>query len=465
MDEFELEVTPLGESSPLVDDPQGSANTPVGTIDRTSTAVDSRSVRGVSSQQRDRMLRAGAVTTAVLLTLVVLLLVPSGTRSGVFQLLAVPTATPTAVLVPDGDLFLWEHTVPWGTLLIDGRLGPDVRGPSVSFDQQSAQGLRIGGFHLPRGRHTLDYRAALFPTLHCTVSVPRSSTDTCPLDLQNVGFFILERPGIRVLDIQATVDHLQADQASALATITQSLLDAAASAVGQDTITRGDHFLAADGHSTLVAGAPLTAQARFSLSNNVTVDPAHVVAHCALLCSSDDLFAYSGPETWTVYAPVELSWRYEGTDGRVVLDNGPATAPDARESVVVAVVARWEQNQWIVQLAPVGPGVHDPVICAVGGQVLDVLRVSPDQTDVSRQFQWSYEASTPGIGCLFAGARSTVATPGGPPPPTALLLYRCGVLLAVNVEAQHVFPHLPHPSSHELALARAVAPPGVTISP
>ncbi|HEX8034152.1 MAG TPA: hypothetical protein VF510_09905, partial [Ktedonobacterales bacterium] len=136
MDEFELEVTPLGESSSPGDDPQDAASVPASDTDRASTSIASRSVRGVAPQQRGRVLRASAVTAVVLLALAVLLLAPSATRAGVLQLLAVPTATPTEVLVPGGDLFLWEHTVPWGSLLIDGRQGPDVRGPSVSFDQQ-----------------------------------------------------------------------------------------------------------------------------------------------------------------------------------------------------------------------------------------------------------------------------------------------------------------------------------------
>ncbi|MGZ6320677.1 MAG: hypothetical protein ACXWQR_15450 [Ktedonobacterales bacterium] len=464
MDEFELEVTPLGGSSPRVDDPQDVAGTAAHEANHVSTSTVATPAGGTPLRQRKRTLRAGAVTAATLVTLIAVLLVPSGTRSGVLQLLAVATATPTEVVVPGGDLFIWEHTVLWGTLLIDGRQGPDVRGPSVSFDQQGAQGPQIAGFHLSRGRHTLDYRAALFPALHCTVSVPRSTTDTCPLDHQNTGLFILDQPGIRVLDMQATVDRLPAQQAKALAVVTQSALDAAAAAAGPGTIARGDHFLAED-RSTLTADTPLSAQARFSLTDSATLDRSIQFTHCALLCSSDDLFAVSGPETWTVYAPVELSWRYLGADGRVVLDNGPAIAQEARGSVAVAVTARWQKNQWQVQLAPAGPRLHDPVICAVGGHALDVLRISPFENDVSVQIQWSYEASTLGLGCLLTGRRSTVDAPDDPPPPMTLLLYRCGVLLAVNAEAQRIFPHLPHPSANELTLAQAATPPGVTVSP
>jgi hypothetical protein len=45
------------------------------------------------------------------------------------------------------------------------------------------------------------------------------------------------------------------------------------------------------------------------------------------------------------------------------------------------------------------------------------------------------------------------------------VLYRCGVLLAVNAEAQRIFPHMQHPSAHELVLAQATASTGVAVSP
>lgn len=469
MDEFDLEVTLLGEGSPPGNASQDTADTAERDAHRFATSLASTSLAAMSVSgthrrrcERMRVLRAGAVTVAIVSVFTAILLVPAGTRSAVFQLLGGPTATPTPTLLPEGDLFLWEHTVPWGTLLIDGRQGPDIRGPSAEYNQQGD--IQAAGFHLARGKHTLDYRAALFPTLHCTISVPRAGADTCPLDIQNTFPFLVKNPGIRVLDLQATVDRLSSEQARALATVTQDALDTAAEATGPGAIARGDHIRAADGQATLVTDTPLTIQARFTLSDSVTLDRSVEVVHCALLCSSTDLFAQSQPDAWMVYAPVKLSWRYVGGDGRVILDNGPAVADELRGSVVVVVAARWEQNQWQVQLTPAGPRLHDPVLCAVGRHALDVLRISPLETTVDLQIQWPYEATTPGLGCLLAGSKK-VDVAGNLGGAVALVLYRCGVLLAVNAEAQRIFPHLPHASVHEQALAWAVAPPGVTIGP
>jgi hypothetical protein len=44
----------------------------------------------------------------------------------------------------------------------------------------------------------------------------------------------------------------------------------------------------------------------------------------------------------------------------------------------------------------------------------------------------------------------------------ALVLYRAGALIAANAEAHRAFPTLPLASTHERALAQAVAPTNLT---
>ncbi len=108
---------------------------------------------------------------------------------------------------------------------IDGKAGPDVRGwalhAAVLHEPQGA------AFHLTPGRHTLEYRAAPFPTLKCIVSVPASSADTCPLDqadsLPPMSDWSI-KPKTRLLDLQATIDRLPATQAQALVAATQAQL-------------------------------------------------------------------------------------------------------------------------------------------------------------------------------------------------------------------------------------------------
>ena len=57
---------------------------------------------------------------------------------------------------------------------------------------------------------------------------------------------------------------------------------------------------------------------------------------------------------------------------------------------------------------------------------------------------------------LPAPAESHAATSGNPT--GQLALYRVGASIAVNAQAQQIFPNLPVASAHERALALAVAP-------
>ena len=131
--------------------------------------------RASSAQQR---WRTASLLALLLLLFAALFLVPTGNRAALLRALSVPTASPTTSIQLGNDTFLWEHAVPWGRLLIDGKPGPALVGAGLSDDPVPET---HAPFSLPRGQHTLEYQAALFPTLRCTVSVPYSRDDTCPL--------------------------------------------------------------------------------------------------------------------------------------------------------------------------------------------------------------------------------------------------------------------------------------------
>src|SRR5262249_14729697 len=147
-------------------------------------------------------------------------------RTALVGVLHPPTPTPTPRLSPGDTYFLWKDSVPWGTLLVDGHPGPDVRTSGVRFD---TTGEPINdppySFTLPRGRHTLEYRAAPFPTLRCVLSVPAARSDTCPLD-HNVPLLKRDETDLhtRYVDLQATPDRLPTEQWVALTAATQKML-------------------------------------------------------------------------------------------------------------------------------------------------------------------------------------------------------------------------------------------------
>jgi hypothetical protein len=183
MDDFDVEVSAL-ESAPATPSipMQDSEGRPAPHA-ATGAAPQEPIARRVSFAPRltcaQRLQRTGSLIALLAVLVSALLLVPAGTRATVLRLLTPPTPAPTATPQAGADAFLWEHAVPWGQLLVDGKPGPDVRGSAM---YQDSQGFPLGSaFHLSRGRHTLEYRAAPFPTVRCAVSVPPARSDTCPL--------------------------------------------------------------------------------------------------------------------------------------------------------------------------------------------------------------------------------------------------------------------------------------------
>jgi hypothetical protein len=408
-----------------------------------------------------RFFRAGSVVTILALLLVFILLVPTSSRDAFLHVLIPPTPAPTAVPQPGDNAFLWEHSVPWGQLLIDGKPGPNVSGSAGA--QEGQRFPEDVTFHLGRGRHTLEYHADEFPTLRCTVSVPYSRDDTCPLDRgPDMSFGGSTEPLLRILDLRATIDRLSPTETKALIQATREQLATVAGALPPGTLRVGDHYTDAQGQERQVtaADAPVTITPQFHLATRITSNDGST---CVTLCTGT---AFGYPYTakgWSLLASVELSWRYARVDGRVVLDEAPSAVLPAGSSVPVYVLASSPvAGRWQIDIPPsagrLDGGQADPVLCLTADDYRRFVEVTSDQGAIGDgQVQWPYEASTAELGCLLAGGETDLNT-GKPSGSMALLLYRAGVLLAVNDQARKWYPTLPQASAHERALAQAVAP-------
>ena len=73
--------------------------------------------------------------------------------------LSFPTAAPMAPIQSGNDTFLWEHAVPWGRLLIDGKPGPALVGAGLSDDPVPPNACSVPPF--PRAAHPGVPRSAL----------------------------------------------------------------------------------------------------------------------------------------------------------------------------------------------------------------------------------------------------------------------------------------------------------------
>jgi hypothetical protein len=161
-----------------------------------------------------------------------------------------------------------------------------------------------------------------------------------------------------------------------------------------------------------------------------------------------------------------VHWTYARADGAVELDQAPA-APIAQDAHVGVWLAVQLIGQWQVQFWP-GPGSDPagnasgaPMICQVGGAVLDRLRADPKTSADETNYQWPFATATTRQGCLYVGA-TQVDAQGQPVGPSAFVLYQFGVLLAADHAAVHLFPQAMVATPAEQAMARQLAPPGTS---
>jgi hypothetical protein len=460
MNDFDPEVSQVASTStpspPAPADSEGIVSPPNASgVSPSSSPVRSVSV-GARRASTQHVLRAVSVAGLLSLLIAVGLFVPNGNREVLVRFLTRPTPSPTRAPLPGDDAFLWEHFVPWGSLLVDGNPGPDVRSSAL---RQNTQGSWEGAaFHLPRGRHTLEYRAAPFPTVTCALSVPASPSDTCPLDRFLDSSLAPGAPATRVLDLQATLDRLPQAQADALVAVAQAQLNALAQRLGGGTLSAGDHFLDFTGEvlqvTTTVQLAP-----QFGLDTSIR---AYAGLPCVTLCTQGDLEpASTSTGDWPVVASVMPTWRYTNAAGQVLLAEGPATPIGASPHTVISLLTRWQDGTWQPPTPVVEARQTDPVICPTAQRTLVwfVATTAPEHVDAGLQLPFA--ASTPELGCLLAGSATDPDT-GNPSGPIAWVLYRAGALVAANTEAHRAFPTLPVASAHERALAQAVAPTSLT---
>jgi hypothetical protein len=418
----------------------------------------------------------GIVVPVLLALALVLSLTPGGWASlhGLLVRTFGPAASATTPTVPgtpldpNADRFLYEHTVPWGTLTVDGKPGPDVR--TLGQLTTSSTPPPLPSFRLPRGQHRLVYQAALFPTLRCTVSVPAAFTDTCPrVPLLNY----TDQPdlqSLRILDFRATLQHLPAAQCVTLVVAATGALDVLAVnelAAPSAQLEPGDHYLAADGR-VAVATTGLTAIAAYTVdtssipntSNDASSDTPSSTSPCFPLAlaqsplSPTTGYLFSNPTLgWGLWVPVHLSWQYAATaDGHLVAHSAPATwtwpAPGTQVSELLGV--QWRDGYWDATVP------DDVVPCEIGERLL--IQYLTGAAAADRDVFHEYPA--PGPSCLLTFSATQDSQTELPTGAVGTALYRDGVFLALNHNAHAWMPDLPQADAHEQALAAPLEPAG-----
>ncbi len=440
--DFEIEVGDLrAGAEPMEPTPPGEQPTHSGDARSPALPAPDAPLRGRSpfaarpNARRRRALAGASVALAVAVTLVVLIAMSAPNPGAALgTLLRLPTPTATPVLQPGDDQIIVTRGVYWGRLTIDGR--------AIATSTLATQRLQLA-----RGPHTVVYQAQFFPTLRCRLSVPAARDDTCPLLAQSA----IDTPdasfgNTRILDLQATVNRLEAPQGQRLlAAFTAAL----AGLTRTGDIAPGEHYVTADGQvatatTSLTATLIPSVAASRHLYHAGQPNAALYEDACDPLCDFQGSFGV-GLKTWPLATSLYTTWRYTLANGQTITAPRPSLPQGER---ILPFFAWWDAAGWHVSLSPLIVG---DVECALGQQQLAQLAV---QTNVNGVALEPLPAADVTRGCLLLYQPPSATQPLSA---AAQLLYRYGVLLAANPIARQLFPSAPPTDAAETATARQLA--------
>jgi len=431
-DDDVVEITNLPQ-----DDEAGSSNTPRFFMETWL----------LSPKYRKQKTIATAVCMGLALLIVLFALTPV---SRLFP----PGSSPT--VEPSTYYFGLDANPPWGSLSVDGK--------RVALFSRGAYTL----FSLPRGQHTLTWRAAPFAPQQCRISVPvdfESATCQFPNATPHLGGTISAYIGF-----PANLTMLSAVQRTALIQAAQAVLDRQQSS---ETVQAGEVYAqtsAVSGTNTrsctvvlqlaaicfAAAHQPLEATLRLQLDTGPSPDaPCANGAcdsgnqDCRLFCDGP-AFAGSNitrsPAVWQASVQVQLLWQFTTRDGRVVEEN-QADSFILGQQNALTIPLNITRNGMGWGVTPNSQssafGSDDPVCQAAFGDMYTLVFAS---TTLNTEPQL-VPGPTYASGCLITIPLGSGLNGTPMPTPTAstvaYVIQRFGVLLAVNALAHRLWPFLP----------------------
>ena len=392
-----------------------------------------------ADERRQRRRRLGAIVTMLALVAVLAAAFVSvpGFGATMRQALHLPTPAPSPTLALAGDIIYFEHGLPWGRLLMDGKPVTNVESeqPYTGFEQLYTS------LHIPRGRHQLEYSAPPFPAVKCRISVPSSSGDTCPLvHTRGIQDVTPPFPAERVLDLGGDPASLSSDLLASLQSATARTIATLASGT---IIAAGDSFADAAGEQQ-VASSNMTATLSYAMATDPKSDytvpgSAHT---CAILCDIQPASYLSDAHAlWVVAAHVRPAWTYAQQSGGAI--PGSAAPQGILPDSIVPLSVTWD-GAWHVGIAD---SLATSPICFVALNLFAALHLAGAPLSSLKLIS----APTPADGCLAAGNAVDVTGVARIP---FTVMYRFGLLFAVDGEAHQLLPGMPVADAHLRALAR-----------
>jgi hypothetical protein len=419
-------TSPLAPATPPPGGAAGEA-APAAEALATEPLVSGAPPRRPAVRLPSKRLRAYAAVALLLLVGAAMLWSVPATRQRFGLAVQGSTPTATAQFPVNAGAFYIVRGVPWGTLTVDGRpLDPPSNGTPTT---------------LPKGRHTLEYRAAPFPPVRCRVTVPSAGDDTCPEMSPRTGFG-QDMGAARMIDLGLTPARLPPDQ---YARLVQAVAGSLQGATQPTVVAPGDHYLGPQG-TAAIASQHLQATLTFTLNTDPTrwFPSDDSGRPCVSLC--DNLGGPGG--MWLFNADVVARWRFTGADGSVV------PTADNEVDTQLPTAAAWTSKGWTINAQPLSgysQFCRDAFNAAFNGIAL---------TNGATTYESSAQAPNLANGCADVvrpsggvPATSPVATATPLPPDAALFIYRLGVVLAGSPAAHAARPQLPLATTYERALA------------
>lgn len=376
------------------------------------------------SRARSRRTVRTLVVAALLVVLGVALTAAGGGFSAVSPLAGrlFPTPTATEFVTPGSDEVLWLKMS--SDFKVDGHV-PSAT--NISDDKGHVYNMA----HLAPGKHTITYQVGPFPAVKCTLDVPYSAAQTCPLwRTSDAPHFVGAPSGVQLVNTVPALSTLTADQTTAVNT---ALTSALGSLTASTTMQAGDHYADSAGNVAIAQSTRPVSLRAYALAG---APPLSLL--CDNDCTAKTLVQGSTPNAlaWDDALPYE---QYRLTfDGNLLNLGMPVPAID--------FAIHWSAGAWSAE----AHADFGQLWCELAIQPVNNLKSS---AGVYGGFGYSgglTDPSDPMAGCIMQqidASNGSTATN---------VLYRFGVPLALDAHGQAEYPGLVMANAHEQAIAQQI---------
>jgi hypothetical protein len=234
---------------------------------------------------------------------------------------------------------------------------------------------------------------------------------------------------LRALDMNATVETMDSHERMKL----QALLENGAS-YPPITIEPGMHYLDQNGNVAIARERMTVTMSVGAAQPTTDADVTVNNQRCGEFCSGNQ---QDDPASWNLLINIEQRWMYAAASGSSFMARSPS------ETAFTGAQVTWNNGKWAL--------MSDILL----GNNCFSSREFEHFDNIASKHSLSYTAiiaaPTSANGCVIE-----YSTGYSDNQPKAQILYRFGVTLAVNADAQRLFPDLPVANAAERTIAQAI---------